>query len=219
MSKERRKTVPNLADTSPKHQKAIADGDEHFKAWQYNVADHFKDKTVEEIKDILKKTAFPFAVCMEHLIGDFNFGTVIRNANAFNAREVFYVGDKKWDRRSAVGVHNYTDVKWLPTIDDLVKLKDKYVFVGIDNIPGSVSIYSYSWPRNALLIFGEEGTGLTPEMQKLCQDIVYIPMYGTVRSLNCGTASGIAMFSYTKFQVDFANMVELEEARNSKRNF
>lgn len=201
MSKEKIKTIPNLADTSPNHQAAILAGKEHFRAWQYNVADHFKDKTVEEIKTILKSTAHPFAVCMEHLIGDFNLGTVIRNANAFNAKEVFYVGDKKWDRRSAVGVHNYTDVKWLSTVEDLVKLKDDYIFIGIDNVPGSVSIHSYSWPKNTLMIFGEEGAGLTPEIQKLCRDIVYIPMYGSVRSLNCGTASGIAMFSYTQYQI------------------
>lgn len=198
MSKEKIKTIPNLAETSPKHQKAIADGNEHFKAWEYNVADHFKDKTIEEIKSSLKSTAHPFAVCMEHLIGDFNLGTVIRNANAFNAKEVFYLGDKKWDRRSAVGVHNYTEVQWLPTVEDFVKLKDKYVIVGIDNVPGSRSIRYYRWPENTLMVFGEEGVGLTPAMQDLCEDIVEIPMYGSVRSLNCGVASGIVMYDYVE---------------------
>jgi tRNA G18 (ribose-2'-O)-methylase SpoU len=192
------KTSPDLSDTSPAHQQALAAGNDHFSAWQYNVADHFKDKTIDEIKDTLKETANPFAVCCEHLIGDFNLGTVIRNANAFNAKEVFYVGDKKWDRRSAVGVHNYTSVQWLATIDDLVKLQEKYVIVGVDNVPGSVPISSYNFVPNTLFVFGEEGVGLTPAMQSFCQDIIEIPMYGSVRSLNCGVASGIVMHSFVE---------------------
>src|SRR5271169_6118896 len=126
MSKERIKTVPNFADTSPAHQAALAAGDEHFRTSSYNVIDRFKTMQTEDIKAELKTTAHPFAVCMEHLIGDFNMGTVIRNANGFNAREVFYIGDKKYDKRSALGTYNYTDVKWLPSLEDLVRLKEQY---------------------------------------------------------------------------------------------
>jgi len=194
------RTVPNLADSSLVHQAALAAGDDHFRSWQYNVADHLKDLTTEEVKEVIKATANPFAVCFEHWIGDFNMGTGIRNANAFNAKEVFYVGTKKWDRRSAVGVHNYTEVQWISDIEDFKKLKDRYVIVGIDNVPGSVPISTYSFSENTLMVFGEEGTGLTPEMQSLCKDIVYIEMFGSVRSLNCGTASGIAMYQYINSQ-------------------
>lgn len=193
MSKERIRTIPNLIDTSPVHQKAIANGNDHFSAWQYNVADHFKDKTVSEIKQHLRSTAYPFAVCMEHLIGDFNMSTVVRNANAFNAEQVYYVGDKKWDRRGSVGTHNYTEVTFIPTLDEFVALKNKYVLVGIDNVPGAIPLSSYQWIPNTMMIFGEEGTGLTPGMQSFCKDLVYIEQFGSVRSLNCGTASGIVM--------------------------
>lgn len=194
--KERLRTKPNLIDTSSSHQEAIKSGTDHYSAWQYNVIDKFKDKTVSQIKSELAETANPFAVCMEHIIGDFNFGTVIRNANAFNAKEVFYVGDKKWDRRSALGTYNYTDVTWLSTIDEFIKLKDKYTIIGIDNIPGAKSINDYPFKKDTLFIFGEEGVGITPIMQSMCNDMVYIPQYGSVRSLNVGTASGIVMHQF-----------------------
>lgn len=202
------KTAPDLSATSELHNEARQKGDDHFRSWERNVRDHFKALPDDEIKKILKQVSFPFAVCFEHWIGDFNMGSGIRNANAFGAREVFYIGDRKWDRRSAVGVYNYTNVQWLPTIDDLIKLQDKYVIVGIDNVPGSVSIREYRWPfydtRDTLMVFGEEGVGLTPAMQSLCKDIVEIPMYGSVRSLNCGVASGIVMYDYTeKFHKEY----------------
>jgi len=196
MSKPKVKTSPNLADTSPAHQKAIADGTKHFSSWQYNVADHFKDKTVEEIRQTLKCSAFPFAVCMENIIGDFNLGTVARNCNAFGAQAMYYIGNKKVDRRSMVGVHNYLDVIWLPTVDDFIKLKEKYHVVAVDNVSGAVPISTYNFVPNTLFVFGEEGTGLTPAMQGMCQDMIYIEQFGSVRSLNVGTASGIIMHEF-----------------------
>lgn len=189
-------TFPNLAETSSTHQAALAAGTEHFHAWSQNVIDDMKGQAPEEIKEYLASTAHDFAVCFEHWIGDFNLGTGIRNANAFNAKDVFYIGDKRWDRRSAVGVNHYTEVKWIPTVDELLALKKKYTFIGVDNVPGSVPMRHFVWPKNSLMIFGEEGAGLTPEIQKHCQSIVYIEMFGSVRSLNCGTASGIAMYDY-----------------------
>lgn len=194
--KLRIRTQEDFGAASPTHRAATADSVEHFKLQGRNVADHFKDVTTEDVKKILADTAFPYAVCFEHWTGDFNISTGIRNANAFNARKVFYVGDKRWDRRGAVGVHNYTDVEFLQSIDDLRALKKDYIFVGIDNVPGSVMMEEYTWQANTLLIFGEEGVGLTPGMQAMCEAIVAIPMFGSVRSLNCGTASGIVMHDF-----------------------
>lgn len=193
---EKRRTMPNLAESSQAHQDAIVAGNSNFSSWQYNVIDKFKSWGTEEIKSELRKTALPFAVCMENWLGDFNMATAIRNANAFNAKEVFYIGNKKWDRRGAVGVQNYTEIKWLNHIDELIKLREKYVFVGIDNIPGSVSIHTHTFAPNTLMFFGEEGVGLTPAVQSLCDKILHIDMFGSIRSLNCGTASGIAMYEF-----------------------
>jgi tRNA G18 (ribose-2'-O)-methylase SpoU len=185
-----------MLGSSLAHQAATLNPDDNYRAWQRNVADHLKEKSEEEIKQILRETTHPFAVCFEHWIGDFNMATGVRNANAFNAKEVFYIGDRKWDRRAAVGVHNYTEVQWIPTIEDFIKLGEKYVIVGIDNVPGSVPISSYRWPENTLMVFGEEGPGLTPAMQSFCKDIVHIEMFGSVRSFNCGSASAIAMYDF-----------------------
>jgi tRNA G18 (ribose-2'-O)-methylase SpoU len=193
------RTSPDLANDSPVHMAAREE--KNFAAWSQNVIDQFKGMSPEEIRPILKSMAFPYAVCFEHWVGDFNMGTGIRNANAFNANEVFYIGDKKWDRRSAVGVYNYTPINWVSTVEEFLTLKEKYVFIGVDNVEGSVPLSTFVWPENAMMIFGEEGTGLTPEIQKHCQALVAIEMFGSVRSLNCGTASGIVMYDYiSKFQ-------------------
>jgi tRNA G18 (ribose-2'-O)-methylase SpoU len=198
MSKERIRTTPDLAATSIAHQKAIEAGTDHFFSYQYNVADHFKDKTKEQIKQTLKDTAYPFSVCAEHIIGDYNLGSIIRTANAHNAKEFFYVGDKKYDKRSTVGSHNYLDVQWLSTIDEMKNLSNKYIMIGIDNIPGSISLYDYKFKPDTCFVFGEEGVGLTPTSQELCKDIIHIPQFGSIRSLNVGTAAGIIMYKFVE---------------------
>ena len=170
--------------------------DNRWNSWTYNVEDRFKGKTKEEIKQSLRSTSNNFAVMMEHWNGDFNIGTMIRNANAFNAEKVFYCGKKKYDRRGTVGTHHYVDLRYIDDADLLISLKSDYVFVCLDNIDGSIPMEDFEWPENSLMIFGEEGIGLTEEMLELADHVVSIKQYGSVRSMNVGTTSGIAMYDY-----------------------
>lgn len=193
-------TQPNFLVSSTLHQEALLD-EEHFRRWERNVVDRFKNKSEDEIKHELQITSHPFAVMFENWLGDFNIGTGIRNANGFNAREVFYIGNRKWDKRGAVGVYNYTPLRFLPSLEEVSKLKEKYVFIGVDNVPGSIPMETFRWPSNSLMIFGEENAGLTPGIQAMCEHIVHIGMYGSVRSFNCGSASAIAMYDFvSKFR-------------------
>lgn len=171
--------------------------DDKFTSWMYNVTDEYKGLSVEEIKSRLAAKAFPFAVLMENWQGDFNLGQCVRNANAFGAKEVYYIGKKRYDRRGAVGTYKYTDVKYLSSMDGLLALKSQYTFVGVDNIAGSVPIDSHQYKDNSLFLFGEEGCGLTPEIIKVCDELVSITQFGSVRSLNAGCSSGIILYDYT----------------------
>lgn len=161
-----------------------------------NVIDQYKGWMEDLIKDDLQRKALPYSVLMQHIQGDFNMGTVIRNANAFGARQVFYFGHRKWDKRSALGVWNYTNVIYLSSMEELLALKSEYVFVGLELSDRSVDIKEFLWPKNALLIIGEEGPGIQSEILELCEHVVKIKQMGSVRSLNAGTASGIAMVDY-----------------------
>ncbi len=196
MSTQKTKSIPDLSITSIKYLEAISQGNDYFKSWQYNVADHLKSKSVDEIKLYLKSTALPFSICMENWISDFNFSSLVRNANGFNAKEVFYIGNRKFDRRGCMGTHNYISVNWLSSFDELLKLKEKYVFVGVDNINGSKELPKYKWAPNSLMILGSEDVGLTQPIIDICDDIVSIPMLGSVRSYNAACASMAVMYDY-----------------------
>mgnify|MGYP003634002192 CR=1 FL=1 len=180
----------------------IVDKD-RWRLWQRNVIDKYKNWSTASIKEDLKKNANPFAICMEHWKGDFNISTLIRNANAFNAKKVIYLGKKKFDRRGAVGSHHYIDFEHLSNgVNDLTSLKEKYTFVAIDNnIPNTQKLSEFSWnklEKPPLVFFGEEGVGLTKEVLNLCDYRVEIEQYGSVRSLNVGTSSGLVLYELSR---------------------
>lgn len=166
-----------------------------------NVIDKYREWTLDLIRDDLKKNAFPYGVMMQHLNGDFNISTVIRNANAFGAQEVFYFGKRHIDRRGTVGTHLYTNVTFLETREDILRLKERYTFVAMECGVRSVAMPGFVWPKNPLIVLGEETSGITQDLLDECDHIVNIPMFGSVRSINVGTASGIAMNDFvTKYQ-------------------
>jgi len=164
-----------------------------------NIVDRYKHDrlvkwTTEMIKTDLQQKSFPFAVMMENFVGDFNLSSVLRSCNAMNGREMFYLGRKQYDRRGTVGTHHYTDLINVKTREELLKLKERYTFVALENsVPQAESIYDFMWPENPLIIIGEEGVGITPETLELCDRYVYIPQYGSVRSMNAAVAGSIAM--------------------------
>lgn len=160
-----------------------------------NVIDVFKYWTTDAIKTNLDERRHNFSVLVSNKFHDFNLGTVIRNSNAFLAKEVLIYGRKQYDRRGAVGTNHYENIKHIKEIEDL-NFPDS-VIVGIDNLPGSVPIESFVWPtQHVILAFGQEDVGLPQEILDICTHLVYIKQYGSVRSLNVGVASGIAMYDY-----------------------
>jgi len=168
-----------------------------------NVIDYYKYWREDAIVADLNEKRHNYSVLVSNLLRDFNLGTIIRNANAFLSRDVILYGRKKFDKRGTVGAHIYSNLKHVKEVEEL-DYKD-CVVVGIDNIPSSVPLETFNWKeiqgdRHLIMVFGQEDVGIPDELLVLCEHVVFITQYGSTRSLNVGTASGIAMFSYCMSQ-------------------
>lgn len=162
-----------------------------------NVRDHLRDLEVEAIKNYCAENCVNAAVAMTHTSGDFNLSNVLRTANFFGFKEAYYIGgSKKWDKRGAVGTHHYTPLIYCPTIEDFwSEIEGKYTPIALENnvkFP-MFNLFEYKFPKNPVLICGEEQQGIEENILTKCQSIVTIPSYGSVRSMNVATAAGIAM--------------------------
>jgi len=176
---------------------------------QRNILDQFRDLETEEIRTLLKKQNNGFATFMENWEGDFNIGTMLRNANAFGAERLFYMGKRSWDRRGAVGTHHYTDIIHIEVQIEHKLLKTRYTPIALENNVNrdSEDLRSYDWPTHPLMVFGSEGEGLSDKVLDFCEDYVTIPQFGSVRSYNAGVSSGIVMYDYIAKNVNRESLV------------
>lgn len=170
----------------------LADGDRR------NVVDRYRYWTVEAVVADLDTRRHPFAVAIENWKHDLNIGTVVRTANAFNAREVVIVGNRRWNRRGAMVTDRYMHVRHVESVDELTATAVGYEIVAVDNVPGAAPIEAVTLPRVALLLFGQEGTGLSSEARDAASLVCSIAQYGSTRSINAGVAAGIAMHTWIR---------------------
>jgi tRNA G18 (ribose-2'-O)-methylase SpoU len=161
-----------------------------------NVVDRYRYWTVRAIVADLDTRRHSFAVAIENWRHDLNIGTVVRTANAFLAREVIIVGNRRWNRRGAMVTDRYQHIRHVPSPGELPALG--YEIVAVDNLPGSVPLETYPLPANALLLFGQEGTGLTAAAREVAGVTCSIAQFGSTRSINAGVAAGIAMHAWIR---------------------
>lgn len=168
-----------------------------------NVADRYRYWHVDAIVADLDTRRHPFHVAIENWQHDRNIGGVVRNANAFLAAEVHIVGRRRWNRRGAMVTERYQHLRHHDDIDALLTFAQDHglAIVGVDNVDGSVPIETTPLPRDALLVFGQEGPGLSPRAIDAAETIVSIEMLGSTRSINAAVASGIAMHTWIRQHV------------------
>ncbi len=165
-----------------------------------NVADRYRYWRVEAVVADLDARRHPFHVAIENFGHDLNIGTVVRTANAFLAAEVHIVGRRRWNRRGAMVTDRYQHLRHHPDVGALAAhaAQEGLTLVAVDNAPGAVRLETADLPERCVLLFGQEGPGLTPEARTAASMTVSIAQFGSTRSINAGVAAGIAMHAWIR---------------------
>ncbi|MGB3772449.1 MAG: RNA methyltransferase [Rhodococcus sp. (in: high G+C Gram-positive bacteria)] len=169
-----------------------------------NVVDAYRYWRREAIVADLDTRRHPLHVAIENFANDANIGTVVRTANAFGASVVHIVGRKRWNRRGAMVTDRYQHIQHHADVGELIAFAADagLTVVAVDNVPGSVPLESASLPRECLLLFGQEGPGVTPDARAGASMTVSIAQFGSTRSINAGVAAGIAMHTWVRQHAD-----------------
>jgi len=165
-----------------------------------NVTDEFKGRSLDEIVTELDKRGVELEIAIENTLRDFNMGTIIRSANAFGVRHVHIVGRRQWNKRGAMMTDKYLHVHYYESVEAFVEVMRgaKKQLYAIDNTEASVPLSKITLPSNLVMIFGQEGPGISPELAAHADKIVAIEQLGSTRSLNVGVAAGIAMYGWLR---------------------
>jgi tRNA G18 (ribose-2'-O)-methylase SpoU len=170
-----------------------------------NVIDRYRYWRMDAIVADLDERRHPFHVAIENWQHDMNIGSIVRTANAFAADTVHIVGRRRWNRRGAMVTDRYQHVLHHADVAGLVEWarSQSLPIVAIDNVPGSVVIETFAFPERCLLLFGQEGPGLSPEALAAADAVVEISQFGSTRSINASAAAAIAMHSWITQHVQF----------------
>lgn len=168
-----------------------------------NVVDKYRYWSMDAIIADLDTRRHDFHVAIENWQHDLNIGTVVRTANAMLAKEVHIIGRRRWNRRGAMVTDRYQHVRHHPTIEDFVAWAqgEGLEIIGIDIFPDSVPLETYDLPKKCVLVFGQEGPGLSEELHAAAKDTLSIEQFGSTRSMNAATAAGIAMHAWVRRHV------------------
>ncbi|MBF5001268.1 RNA methyltransferase [Nocardia sp. BSTN01] len=169
-----------------------------------NVVDAYRYWSREAIVADIDTRRHPFHIAIENFGHDANIGTVVRTANAFAAAAVHIVGRRRWNRRGAMVTDRYQHIVHHSDIAELLEFAERehLTVVAVDNVPGSVPLETAALPRDCLLLFGQEGPGVTEAAKRAAVMTVSIAQFGSTRSINAGVAAGIAMHAWITQHAD-----------------
>lgn len=178
----------------------LAEGDRR------NVVDAYRYWTREAIVADIDTRRHPLHVAIENFENDANIGTVVRTANALAVDTVHIVGRRRWNRRGAMVTDRYQHLMHHPDVESLLAwaIRSDLTVVAIDNTPGSVPLETATLPRECLLLFGQEGPGVTEAARAGALMTCSIAQFGSTRSINAGVAAGIAMHSWIRQHADLS---------------
>ena len=165
-----------------------------------NVADRYRYWSVAAIVADLDARRHPFHVAVENWQHDFNIGSIVRTANAFLAAEVHVIGRRRWNRRGAMVTDRYQHVRHHADVEAFARWAAGrgLPLLGVDNLPGAEPLEHTSLPEACVLLFGQEGPGLSEAARAACRSTLSIAQYGSTRSINAGAAAAIAMHTWVR---------------------
>ena len=171
-----------------------------------NVVDAYRYLRREAIIADIDTRRHALHIAIENFENDANIGTVVRTANAFAVDTVHIVGRRRWNRRGAMVTDRYQHLLHHDTTDSVVAwaVGHGLTVVAIDNTPGSVPLETAELPKRCLLLFGQEGPGVTAAAQAAAVMTCSIAQFGSTRSMNAGVAAGIAMHAWIRQHADLS---------------
>ena len=180
----------------------LADGDTR------NVVDAYRYWTREAIVADIDTRRHQLHVAIENFDNDANIGGVVRTANAFAVHTVHIVGRRRWNRRGAMVTDRYQRLAHHDTTADLLAFAADAGLrvVAVDNVPGAARLETARLPKACLMIFGQEGPGITADASRGAELTVSVAQFGSTRSINASVAAGIAMHAW------IAQHADLEQA-------
>ncbi|MEI6731666.1 MAG: RNA methyltransferase [archaeon] len=176
----------------------------------------------EKVDFYYKNKIKDFGIVIDNFADPHNVAAISRTADGLGVEKVYlyYTYNKVPDLKTVGKKSSSTANKWIKfeQIKDLnsfvnEKKKEGWTIIGADECTGAENLTEFKFPGKCLLVMGAEHGGISPELRKVCDSFVFIPMLGMVESYNVSVAAG--MFMYELFRQKGKGLVLRKRSKNT----
>lgn len=162
-----------------------------------------------EVRDELDRIRHPFRIAVDRAKNPFNIGAIIRTAHSFLAKEVILIGSEPWYERAAMGMQRYENIVEIPSVDAFLEraTAEGWPLIAFEKDESNVGLWECELPDDAVLVFGNEDTGVSERIMDAASQIVGIPMYGINHSYPISIAAGIGMAEWVRRRYEGGRIV------------
>lgn len=160
--------------------------------------------SVEDILEVSrKKGTKPFIIICDEIEDPHNLGAIIRTAETAGADGIIIPKRRSASLNATVAKTSAGAISYVPVarVSNLAScidtLKENGVWIYGTDASGS-DYCQTDFTGSMALVIGSEGFGISHLIQKKCDFMVKLPMYGNINSLNASVASGIFMYEVVR---------------------
>jgi tRNA G18 (ribose-2'-O)-methylase SpoU len=129
-----------------------------------------------------------------------NLSRIVRAAGCCGVRRMICCGSAKVIGKIARDAAEVLEVevhRTLPPVLEKLR-RDGFTVVGLEQTSNAISIFEFAFPRQTVLVVGNERSGIDEEVLRLVDHAVEIPVYGRPYAHNAATAAAMALYEYCR---------------------
>ena len=156
-----------------------------------------------EYKDLRECLNDEFVVILDHLEDPHNFGAIIRTCECAGIKHIIIPKDRSVRVNETVikvssGAISHVDIIMVPNLSNAIeKLKNHNFFIYGADMDGK-DYREIDFSGKKVLVIGSEGSGIGSLVSQNCDEIVSIPMKGSINSLNASVSAGILIYGMNR---------------------
>ena len=138
-------------------------------------------------------------VMLDHLEDPHNFGAIIRTCEAAGVKSIIIPKDRSVSvngtvMKTSAGALEHVNIAMVSNLVNVIKdFQDNGFFAYAADMDGE-NYKNVDFANKVLLIIGNEGHGIARLVRENCDQILAIPMYGKINSLNASVAAAILIY-------------------------
>ena len=173
----------------------------------------------EDVRAELDRLRHPMRVAVDRAKNPFNIGAIIRTAHSFLPREILLIGTEPWYERAAMGMQRYEHIVEIPSVDAFLERAEaeRFQLIAFEKDEANVSLWEADLPEDAVLVFGNEDTGVDPKILARAHQVVAIPMYGINHSYPISVAAGMGLCEWARRRYQGGRLVVPTPAGGGQR--